>query len=93
MKNISRRTLPAALLTAVLTTATLPAAQPSQCHWAAVLTRPPPAPFPSPRLPLPQAAAAAGGLMALDASEFAHALATAATFAAGLQQAFRMDSM
>lgn len=39
------------------------------------------------------AAAAAGGLMALDASEFAHALATAATFAAGLQQAFRMDSM
>jgi 2-methylcitrate dehydratase PrpD len=39
------------------------------------------------------AAAAAGGLMALDEAAFAHALATAATFAAGLQQAFRMDSM
>ena len=39
------------------------------------------------------AAAAAGGLMALDETAFAHALATAATFAAGLQQAFRMDSM
>jgi len=39
------------------------------------------------------AAAAAGGLMALDEVAFAHALATAATFAAGLQQAFRMDSM
>lgn len=39
------------------------------------------------------AAAAAGGLMVLDKNAFAHALATAATFAAGLQQAFRMDSM
>lgn len=39
------------------------------------------------------AAAAAGGLMDLDEAAFAHALATAATFAAGLQQAFRMDSM
>ena len=39
------------------------------------------------------AAAAAGGLLELDESAFAHALATAATFAAGLQQAFRMDSM
>jgi len=39
------------------------------------------------------AAAAAGGLMGLDEAAFAHALATAATFAAGLQQAFRMDSM
>ncbi|MET3918996.1 2-methylcitrate dehydratase PrpD [Variovorax sp. OAS795] len=39
------------------------------------------------------AAAAAGGLMGLDKAAFAHALATAATFAAGLQQAFRMDSM
>ena len=39
------------------------------------------------------AAAAAAGLMALDEGAFAHALATAATFAAGLQQAFRMDSM
>ncbi|RZM01018.1 MAG: MmgE/PrpD family protein, partial [Variovorax sp.] len=39
------------------------------------------------------AAAAAGGLMALDERAFAHALATSATFAAGLQQAFRMDSM
>ncbi|MEJ8851531.1 MmgE/PrpD family protein [Variovorax rhizosphaerae] len=39
------------------------------------------------------AAAAAGGLMALDEAAFAHALATAATFTAGLQQAFRMDSM
>lgn len=39
------------------------------------------------------AAAAAAGLMALDEPAFAHALATAATFAAGLQQAFRMDSM
>src|SRR5205085_2034366 len=29
----------------------------------------------------------------LDAKRFAHALATVATFAAGLQQAFRMDSM
>lgn len=39
------------------------------------------------------ATAAAGGLLALDESAFAHALATSATFAAGLQQAFRMDSM
>lgn len=39
------------------------------------------------------AAAAAADLMALDETSFAHALATAATFAAGLQQAFRMDSM
>lgn len=39
------------------------------------------------------AAAAVGGLMRLDGPAFAHALATAATFAAGLQQAFRMDSM
>ncbi|HUG25435.1 MmgE/PrpD family protein [Piscinibacter sp.] len=39
------------------------------------------------------AAAAAGGLLALDESAFAHALATAATFAAGLQQAFRLDAM
>lgn len=39
------------------------------------------------------AAAAAGYLLKLDESQFAHALATAATFAAGLQQAFRSDSM
>lgn len=39
------------------------------------------------------AAAAAAELMQLDEPAFAHALATAATFAAGLQQAFRMDSM
>jgi 2-methylcitrate dehydratase PrpD len=39
------------------------------------------------------AAAAAGGLLGLDRGAFAHALATSATFAAGLQQAFRMDSM
>ncbi len=39
------------------------------------------------------AAAAAAAAYRLDASAFAHALATAATFAAGLQQAFRMDSM
>jgi len=39
------------------------------------------------------AAAAAAGVLQLDALPFAHALATAATFAAGLQQAFRMDSM
>lgn len=39
------------------------------------------------------AAAAVGGLMRLDGPAFAYALATAATFAAGLQQAFRMDSM
>ncbi|MDR3455330.1 MAG: MmgE/PrpD family protein [Rhodoferax sp.] len=39
------------------------------------------------------AAAAAAALLELDESAFAHALATGATFAAGLQQAFRMDSM
>ena len=39
------------------------------------------------------AAAAAAELYGLDAGRFAHALATAATFAAALQQAFRMDSM
>jgi len=39
------------------------------------------------------AAAAAGCLMSLDEAAFAHSLATAATFTAGLQQAFRMDSM
>jgi 2-methylcitrate dehydratase PrpD len=39
------------------------------------------------------AAAAAGYLLRLSETEFTHALATAATFAAGLQQAFRMDSM
>src|SRR5437899_607752 len=39
------------------------------------------------------AAGAAAELLGLDAKRFAHALATAATFAAGLQQAFRMDSM
>lgn len=39
------------------------------------------------------AAAAAAEILQLDADRFAHALATVATFAAGLQQAFRMDSM
>jgi len=39
------------------------------------------------------AAAAAAELYGLDAKRYAHALATVATFAAGLQQAFRMDSM
>ncbi len=39
------------------------------------------------------AAAAAAELYGLDAKRFAHALATTATFAAALQQAFRMDSM
>jgi 2-methylcitrate dehydratase PrpD len=39
------------------------------------------------------AAAAAGCILGLDRNAFAHALATAATFTAGLQQAFRMDSM
>lgn len=39
------------------------------------------------------AAAAGGYLLRLGEAPFAHALATAATFAAGLQQAFRMDSM
>ena len=37
--------------------------------------------------------AAAAELLGLDAKRFAHALATVTTFAAGLQQAFRMDSM
>jgi 2-methylcitrate dehydratase PrpD len=39
------------------------------------------------------ATAAAASLYGLDAPQFAHALATCTTFAAGLQQAFRMDSM
>ena len=39
------------------------------------------------------AAAAAASIYGLDAQRFAHALATVTTFAAGLQQAFRMDSM
>jgi 2-methylcitrate dehydratase PrpD len=39
------------------------------------------------------AAAAAAEALQLDEVQFAHALATVATFAAGLQQAFRMDSM
>lgn len=39
------------------------------------------------------AAAAAATLLHLDATRYAHALCTGATFAAGLQQAFRMDSM
>jgi 2-methylcitrate dehydratase PrpD len=39
------------------------------------------------------AAASVAGLLALDEAAFAHALAIAATFAAGLQQAFRMDPM
>jgi 2-methylcitrate dehydratase PrpD len=39
------------------------------------------------------ACAAASELLGLDGTRFAHALATAATFSAGLQQAFRMDSM
>jgi 2-methylcitrate dehydratase PrpD len=39
------------------------------------------------------AVAAAAAAYKLDAGAFAHALATAATFTAGLQQAFRMDSM
>lgn len=39
------------------------------------------------------AAAAAAYLLRLDAERFTHALCTAATFAAGLQQAFKMDSM
>ena len=39
------------------------------------------------------AAAAAAELLQLDERQFAHALATVATFAAALQQAFRMDSM
>jgi 2-methylcitrate dehydratase PrpD len=39
------------------------------------------------------ACAAAAEVLKLDAKRFAHALATVTTFAAGLQQAFRMDSM
>ena len=39
------------------------------------------------------AAAAAAEALHLDKNQFAHALATVTTFAAGLQQAFRMDSM
>ena len=39
------------------------------------------------------AAAAAACALGLDEQRFTHALATATTFAAGLQQAFRMDSM
>jgi 2-methylcitrate dehydratase PrpD len=39
------------------------------------------------------ACAAASEVLGLDARRFAHALATVATFAAALQQAFRMDSM
>jgi 2-methylcitrate dehydratase PrpD len=39
------------------------------------------------------AAAAAAEALHLDGKRFAHALATVGTFAAGLQQAFRMDSM
>jgi 2-methylcitrate dehydratase PrpD len=39
------------------------------------------------------AAAAAAEALGLDARRFAHALATVATFSAGLQQAFRMESM
>jgi 2-methylcitrate dehydratase PrpD len=39
------------------------------------------------------AAAAAAEALKLDRKQFAHALATVTTFAAGLQQAFRMDSM
>src|SRR5690348_12634147 len=39
------------------------------------------------------AAAAAAELLNLDEKKFSHALATVATFAAALQQAFRMDSM
>lgn len=39
------------------------------------------------------ATAAAASIYGLDAARFAHALATCTTFAAGLQQAYRMDSM
>ena len=39
------------------------------------------------------AAAAAAELLHLNQNQFSHALATVATFAAALQQAFRMDSM
>ncbi|WP_066340381.1 MmgE/PrpD family protein [Azohydromonas lata] len=39
------------------------------------------------------AAAAAGSLLGLDETSFAHALALAGTFSAGLQQAFRLETM
>jgi len=39
------------------------------------------------------AASASAELLGLDRKRFAHALATVATFSAGLQQAFRVDSM
>lgn len=39
------------------------------------------------------AAASAASLLRLDAAAYAHALAIAATFSAGLQQAFRLDAM
>jgi 2-methylcitrate dehydratase PrpD len=39
------------------------------------------------------AAAAAAAVLGLDRGQFVHALATATTFASGLQQAFRSDSM
>src|SRR5437899_3871803 len=39
------------------------------------------------------AASASAEVLGLDAKRFAHALATVATFSAGLQQAFRADSM
>lgn len=39
------------------------------------------------------AAAAAATILGLDATQFANAMGTAGTFAAGLQQAFRSDSM
>lgn len=39
------------------------------------------------------AAAAAGSLLELDETSFAHALALAGTFTAGLQQAFRLETM
>ncbi|MSQ50940.1 MAG: MmgE/PrpD family protein [Betaproteobacteria bacterium] len=39
------------------------------------------------------ACAAAAEILQLDSKRFAHALATVTTFSAGLQQAFRMDSM
>jgi 2-methylcitrate dehydratase PrpD len=39
------------------------------------------------------ATAAAGSLLALDETSFAHALALAGTFTAGLQQAFRLETM
>ncbi len=39
------------------------------------------------------AAAAASEVLGLSRKQFSHALATVATFSAGLQQAFRMDSM